>query len=75
VNFDEIFHKKVKPPFVPKLMNNLDVTNFGKEFTEEGKLHYELEPVFSFIPTNMYLVSKFESEFEDMDFNIKASSK
>jgi hypothetical protein len=33
------------------------------------------EPVFSFLPTNMYLVNKFESEFEDMDFNVKANSK
>ena len=61
--------KRIKPPFVPKLLSSLDVTNFGKEFTEEGKPAASLEPVFSFLPTNMYLVNKFESEFETMDYN------
>ena len=36
VNFQDLLLKKLKPPFVPKLLSNLDVTNFGKEFTEEG---------------------------------------
>lgn len=53
----------------------MDVTNFGKEFTEEGTAISDVEPEFSYLPTNMYLVSKFESEFESMDFNTKPNSK
>ncbi|KAG5363419.1 Protein kinase C-like protein [Yarrowia sp. B02] len=35
VNFDDIYHKRIPPPFVPKITSPTDVTNFDKEFTSE----------------------------------------
>ncbi|SOV17109.1 RAC-beta serine/threonine protein kinase [Plasmodium sp. gorilla clade G2] len=32
VNWDDVLYKKVKPPFKPKLFNQLDLQNFDKEF-------------------------------------------
>lgn len=35
VNFDDIYHKRIPPPFVPKITSPTDVTNFDQEFTKE----------------------------------------
>ncbi|KAG5362073.1 Protein kinase C-like protein [Yarrowia sp. C11] len=35
VNFDDIYHKRIPPPFVPKITSPTDVTNFDQEFTSE----------------------------------------
>lgn len=36
VNFDDIYHKRIPPPFVPKITSPTDVTNFDQEFTSEA---------------------------------------
>lgn len=33
VNWDDLLAKKIKPPFVPVLNGDYDVSNFAKEFT------------------------------------------
>ncbi|ANB12601.1 protein kinase C [Sugiyamaella lignohabitans] len=35
INFDDIYHCRVAPPFVPKIDSPTDVRNFDKEFTSE----------------------------------------
>lgn len=35
VNFDDIYHKRIPPPFVPKISSATDVSNFDSEFTSE----------------------------------------
>jgi len=34
VNWDQLLKKKIKPPFLPKVKNNTDVSNFDTEFTD-----------------------------------------
>lgn len=36
-NFKDLEEKKVKAPFIPKLLDKHDVQNFDTEFTREGK--------------------------------------
>jgi classical protein kinase C len=33
LNWEALYHKKIKAPFVPKLSSDLDLTNFDVEFT------------------------------------------
>jgi hypothetical protein len=35
VNFDDIYHKRVPPPFIPQLSSATDTSNFDQEFTRE----------------------------------------
>ena len=35
VNFDDIYHKRVPPPFTPQLSSATDTSNFDQEFTRE----------------------------------------
>ncbi|KAF9293741.1 Serine/threonine kinase [Mortierella antarctica] len=36
VNFDDVFHKRIPPPFLPKISSAKDVSNFDSEFTSES---------------------------------------
>ncbi|KAK3826983.1 MAG: hypothetical protein JOS17DRAFT_750148 [Linnemannia elongata] len=36
VNFDDIYHKRIRPPFLPKVKSKTDVSNFDTEFTSEA---------------------------------------
>ncbi|KAF9569980.1 Serine/threonine kinase [Mortierella alpina] len=36
VNFDDVYHKRIPPPFLPKIANAKDVSNFDPEFTRES---------------------------------------
>lgn len=38
VDWDAILDKRIKPPFVPKIKSELDVSNFDEEFTN-GDVH------------------------------------
>ncbi|KAL7424748.1 Serine/threonine kinase [Cryptotrichosporon argae] len=35
VNFDDVYHKKIPPPYFPQIGNATDVSNFDQEFTRE----------------------------------------
>ncbi|KAF9194757.1 Serine/threonine kinase [Haplosporangium sp. Z 11] len=35
VNFDDVYHKRIRPPFLPKVSSATDVSNFDSEFTSE----------------------------------------
>ncbi|CAH3180469.1 unnamed protein product, partial [Porites lobata] len=35
VNWDDILHKRVKPPFKPEVKFDTDVSNFHEDFTRE----------------------------------------
>ncbi|KAF8319044.1 kinase-like protein [Clavulina sp. PMI_390] len=34
-NFDDVFHKRIPPPYYPQISNSTDVSNFDSEFTRE----------------------------------------
>ncbi|KAG0196573.1 Serine/threonine kinase [Mortierella sp. GBA30] len=36
VNFDDVYHKRIRPPFLPKISSATDVSNFDSEFTSEA---------------------------------------
>ncbi|ORZ19147.1 hypothetical protein BCR41DRAFT_351614 [Lobosporangium transversale] len=36
VNFDDVYHKRIRPPFIPKISSATDVSNFDSEFTSEA---------------------------------------
>ncbi|KAI7816133.1 hypothetical protein BC939DRAFT_470279 [Gamsiella multidivaricata] len=36
VNFDDVYHKRIRPPFLPKVSSATDVSNFDSEFTSEA---------------------------------------
>ena len=38
INWDDVFNKKMNPPFIPILNNDEDLRYFDKEFTEESIL-------------------------------------
>jgi hypothetical protein len=33
LNWESVFNKKIKAPFIPKLSSDIDITNFDVEFT------------------------------------------
>jgi hypothetical protein len=35
VNWDDVYHKRIRPPYVPVLSSAKDVSNFDREFTSE----------------------------------------
>lgn len=35
VNFDDVYHKRIPPPYFPTIGNPTDVSNFDQEFTKE----------------------------------------
>ncbi|KAI1319634.1 Serine/threonine kinase, partial [Mortierella claussenii] len=35
VNFDDVYHKRIRPPFLPQVSSATDVSNFDSEFTSE----------------------------------------
>ncbi|KTW30847.1 protein kinase C-like protein [Pneumocystis carinii B80] len=35
INWDDIYHKRVHPPYFPKITNPMDTSNFDTEFTHE----------------------------------------
>lgn len=49
VNFDDVYHKRIRPPFLPKISSATDVSNFDSEFTSEAPgetpTDYRLEKV------------------------------
>ncbi|KAG0234431.1 Serine/threonine kinase [Actinomortierella wolfii] len=36
VNFDDVYHKRIRPPFLPTIKSRTDVSNFDTEFTSEA---------------------------------------
>ncbi|KAG0255011.1 Serine/threonine kinase [Mortierella polycephala] len=36
VNFDDVYHKRIPPPFLPTVSSSKDVSNFDPEFTSES---------------------------------------
>jgi len=41
VNFNHIFNKLIKPPYVPVVHSEEDVSNFSKEFTNSSLSTFE----------------------------------
>lgn len=35
INWDDVLHKRIEPPFVPQVKHSKDVSNFDTEFTAE----------------------------------------
>lgn len=61
IDWDLLSEKKVEPPFKPQFSGELDVDNFDQEYTRE-------DPCSSTIGTNMGLVNKYQTEFNDFTY-------
>lgn len=48
INWDDIYHKRVAPPFMPQIKNATDTSNFDSEFTS-------VTPVLTPVQSGMYL--------------------
>lgn len=61
INWDDLLRRKVKPPFVPKLHNLEDVSNFDEEFTAE-------KPVLTPPKEKRHLSTEDQNCFKDFDY-------
>ncbi|KAJ1911696.1 Serine/threonine kinase [Tieghemiomyces parasiticus] len=59
INWDDILHKRVTPPYVPQVKSRLDISNFDEEFTRE-------RPVLT--PTNTVLDTADQEEFQSFSY-------
>ncbi|KAL0965149.1 hypothetical protein UPYG_G00277420 [Umbra pygmaea] len=62
VDWESLLHKKLVPPFVPRLKMPADVSNFDEEFTK-------LKPVLTPPQTPCFLTSEQQEIFADFDFS------
>jgi serine/threonine protein kinase len=44
INWDDIVGKKIKPPMIPQINNNLDFSQFSADFTEQPAVDSPAEP-------------------------------
>jgi len=61
VNWIDLLHRKVKPPFVPTVRSPDDVSNFDEEFTSE-------KPVLSLPKDNPIILPQDDEIFKDFDY-------
>ncbi|KAJ7994061.1 hypothetical protein DPEC_G00262030 [Dallia pectoralis] len=61
IDWDALLAKKVKPPFLPKIKESVDVSNFDSEFTS-------LQPILSPPPVSCSLSPEQQDSFADFDF-------
>uniref|UniRef100_A0A8C4X8B4 Protein kinase N3 n=1 Tax=Erpetoichthys calabaricus TaxID=27687 RepID=A0A8C4X8B4_ERPCA len=61
INWEDLLHKKVKPPFIPTVKSPCDVSNFDEEFTV-------LKPVLTPPHTGCCLTQQEQEQFGDFDF-------
>ncbi|KAJ1655725.1 Serine/threonine kinase [Dispira simplex] len=59
INWDDIFHKRVTPPYIPQLRSRVDVSNFDEEFTRERP---------ALTPTNTFLKEDQQEEFMSFSY-------
>lgn len=50
INWDDIYHKRVQPPFLPQIKSATDTSNFDSEFTS-------VTPVLTPVQSGMFLLS------------------
>jgi protein kinase N len=62
IDWDALLAKKVKPPFLPKIKESVDVSNFDSEFTS-------LQPILSPPPVSCSLSPEQQEAFADFDFS------
>uniref|UniRef100_A0A8C7VGW6 protein kinase C n=1 Tax=Oncorhynchus mykiss TaxID=8022 RepID=A0A8C7VGW6_ONCMY len=63
IDWDALLAKKVKPPFLPKIKESVDVSNFDSEFTS-------LQPILSPPPVSCSLSPEQQEAFADFDFSL-----
>jgi len=61
INWDDIYHKRVAPPFLPTIKSATDTSNFDSEFTS-------VTPVLTPVQSGMYLSSLLELGLVDANF-------
>lgn len=49
INWDDIYHKRIEPPFKPQIQNATDTSNFDQEFTS-------VTPVLTPVQSGMLIV-------------------
>jgi hypothetical protein len=73
VNFDDIYHKRVPPPFIPQLQSATDTSNFDQEFTREIPVLTPVNSgflllVFQIILTCIVLTPDMQEQFRGFSF-------
>lgn len=61
INFDDLYNKRIKPPFIPNVVADEDVSNFEYEFTCKN-------PNLSYSKINKKLTDKDQKQFGSFDF-------
>lgn len=61
VNWDDIYHKRIPPPFVPNVKGDTDTSYFDEEFTRQA-------PVDS-VAESGYLAASVQKEFEGFTYS------
>lgn len=56
INWDDIYHKRVPPPFIPTISSPTDTSNFDQEFTS-------VTPVLTPVQSGMY-ISDYQSKIQ-----------
>lgn len=63
MNWDTLLKKQYKPPFVPLVKNDTDVSNFDPEFTEQ--------PLDSMDPNSLSLTESVVEKFKNFTYDPK----
>lgn len=61
INFDDLYHRRIKAPFIPSIVYSEDVSNFEYEFTCR-------DPILSFSQINRKLTDKDQKQFGSFDY-------
>jgi hypothetical protein len=78
ISWDDIYHKRVEPPFKPSITNPTDTSNFDQEFTsvtpvltpvQSGMFRNDfLSEVTSLIPIIIVLTQQMQEEFRGFSY-------
>lgn len=77
INWDDVYHKRVPPPFMPSIKNATDTSNFDSEFTsvtpvltpvQSGTLHLMSRICVQKLTQNVVLSQAMQEEFRGFSY-------
>lgn len=54
INWDDVYHKRIQPPFKPQITNATDTSNFDPEFTSVTPVLTPVQSGMFFVPLSLY---------------------